>query len=145
MPFFESEYLLENPGVAAAVNSGIIASGFDHYLQFGQFEQRSAAFTGSTGNDLLPEFPVGVPGGEIDLIGVPVTLDAQGDRIYQTGTTGDGGGFDTLVGGNATEIFILGESGQDFYNGIDSNVRISNFDPNVDIIQLGMVEDYPQN
>ncbi|MGD1716176.1 hypothetical protein [Dapis sp. BLCC M172] len=138
MPFFESEYLLENPGVAAAVNSGIIPSGFDHYLQFGQFELRSATFTGSTSNDFLPEFPVGVAGGEIDLIGVPVSLDAQGDRIYQTGTTGDGGGgFDTLFGGNTTDIFILGESGQDFYNGIDSRVRISNFDPNVDIIQLG--------
>ncbi|MGD1804758.1 hypothetical protein ACP6PL_04855 [Dapis sp. BLCC M126] len=138
MPFFESEYLLENPNVAAAVNNGFIPSGLDHYLQFGQFEQRAAAFTGSTSNDFLPELPVGVPGGEIDLIGVPVTLDPQGDRFYQTGTTGDGGGgFDTLVGGNATDIFILGESGQDFYNGIDSNVRISNFDPNVDIIQLG--------
>ncbi|MGD1698450.1 hypothetical protein [Dapis sp. BLCC M229] len=138
MPFFESEYLLENPNVAAAVNSGLLASGFDHYLQFGAFEQRAAAFTGTTGNDFLPELPVGIPGGEIDLIGVPVTLDAQGDRIYQTGITGDGGGgFDTLVGGNATDIFILGESGQDFYNGIDSNVRISNFDLNVDIIQLG--------
>ena len=32
MPFFESEYLLENPGVAAEVNSGSFASGFDHYL-----------------------------------------------------------------------------------------------------------------
>ncbi|NES70743.1 MAG: hypothetical protein F6K24_38785 [Okeania sp. SIO2D1] len=39
--------------------------------------------------------------------------------------------------GDATDIFVLGESGQDFYNGIDSNVRISNFDPSVDIIQLG--------
>ncbi|RQH08849.1 hypothetical protein [Okeania hirsuta] len=81
---------------------------------------------------------MGVSGTEIDLIGVPVTLNAEGDRIYQTVVAGDGGGgFDTLVGGNATDIFVLGESGQDFYNGIDSNVRISNFDPSVDIIQLG--------
>ncbi|NES02340.1 MAG: hypothetical protein F6K22_05510 [Okeania sp. SIO2F4] len=100
MPFFESEYLLENPNVAAAVNSGLIPSGFDHYLQFGQFELRPAAFTGSIGNEFIPELPVGIPGGEIDFIGVPVTLNAQGDRIYQTGSTGDGGGgFDTLVGG----------------------------------------------
>ncbi len=101
MPFFESEYLLENPGVAAEVNSGSFASGFDHYLQFGESELRPAAFTGTTGDDFLPEFAVGLPGGEIDLIGVPVTLDSLGDRIYQTGTTGDGGGgFDTLFGAN---------------------------------------------
>ncbi len=101
MSFFENEYLLENPTVAEAVNNGFFNSGFDHYLQFWQFEQREVAFTGSIGSDFLPESPVGVPGGVVDLLGVSVTLDAQGNRIYETDVAGDGGtGSDTFLGGD---------------------------------------------
>jgi len=39
--FNESVYLAENPGVAEAVNNGLLNSGFDHWLQFGYAEGRS--------------------------------------------------------------------------------------------------------
>jgi FKBP-type peptidyl-prolyl cis-trans isomerase len=39
--FDENYYLSQNPDVAAAVAAGKIASGYDHYIQFGQFENRS--------------------------------------------------------------------------------------------------------
>ena len=39
--FDEHYYLLSNPDVAAAVAAGTIASGYDHYIKYGQFEGRS--------------------------------------------------------------------------------------------------------
>jgi hypothetical protein len=39
--FDEHYYLAQNPDVAAAVASGVIASGYDHYIKYGQFEGRS--------------------------------------------------------------------------------------------------------
>jgi FKBP-type peptidyl-prolyl cis-trans isomerase len=39
--FDEHYYLMANPDVAAAVAAGKFASGYDHYIQFGQFEGRS--------------------------------------------------------------------------------------------------------
>jgi hypothetical protein len=40
--FFDEHYYLEtNPDVAAAVAAGKIATGYDHYIQYGQFEGRS--------------------------------------------------------------------------------------------------------
>jgi uncharacterized repeat protein (TIGR03803 family) len=39
--FDEHYYLETNPDVAAAVAKGTIATGYDHYIQFGQFEGRS--------------------------------------------------------------------------------------------------------
>ncbi|NEP45824.1 MAG: hypothetical protein F6K35_44120, partial [Okeania sp. SIO2H7] len=39
--FNESIYLAENPGVAEAVNSGLVSSGFEHWLRFGYSEGRS--------------------------------------------------------------------------------------------------------
>jgi uncharacterized repeat protein (TIGR03803 family) len=39
--FDEHYYLQTNPDVAAAVAAGVIATGYDHYIQYGQFEGRS--------------------------------------------------------------------------------------------------------
>jgi hypothetical protein len=39
--FNEEYYLSQNPDVAAAVASGQFASGYDHYIEYGQFEGRS--------------------------------------------------------------------------------------------------------
>jgi hypothetical protein len=39
--FDEAFYLAKNPDVAAAVASGILRSGFDHFTQFGQLERRN--------------------------------------------------------------------------------------------------------
>ena len=39
--FDEHYYLQTNPDVAAAVNEGIFATGYDHYVQYGQHEGRS--------------------------------------------------------------------------------------------------------
>jgi hypothetical protein len=39
--FDEHYYLQQNPDVAAAVNAGIIATGYDHYIEYGQYEGRS--------------------------------------------------------------------------------------------------------
>ena len=36
--FFEPEYLLKNPEVAAAVKAGDFKTGGEHYRKFGQFE-----------------------------------------------------------------------------------------------------------
>ena len=45
--FPEESYLLNNPDVAAAVKSGAIASGHDHWLRFGFQEGRSLVFAGT--------------------------------------------------------------------------------------------------
>ncbi|MEM7225603.1 MAG: hypothetical protein AAF495_21675, partial [Pseudomonadota bacterium] len=39
--FNEEFYLLTNPDVFAAVNAGVFASGVDHYIQFGDAENRN--------------------------------------------------------------------------------------------------------
>lgn len=38
--FNESFYLAQNPDVAAAVQSGVIANGFQHFIESGQFQVR---------------------------------------------------------------------------------------------------------
>ena len=42
--FNENLYLIENPGVAAAVVNGLFSTGFEHWLEFGFFEGRSPQF-----------------------------------------------------------------------------------------------------
>ena len=38
----EQTYLADNPDVAAAVEAGIFADGFQHWLEHGQYEGRKA-------------------------------------------------------------------------------------------------------
>ena len=131
-PFFEPEYLIKNPDIAAAVKAGIFKTGGDHYRQYGQFEStRSATFVGTSGSDLVTGFGLG----KIELIGLQVALDAQGNRIYES--TGDGE-EDTFVGTKGSDSFILGNSIGNFY-GINfgrTRALIKNFDPTADNIQL---------
>ena len=42
--FDENLYLIENPGVAAAVINNVLESGFEHWLEFGFLEGRSPQF-----------------------------------------------------------------------------------------------------
>ncbi|WP_237396460.1 hypothetical protein [Okeania sp. KiyG1] len=59
----------QNSGVAEAVNNGVFPTGQAHYREYGQFEQRSARFTGTPGSDVI----LGYGEGEKDIYGVGVT------------------------------------------------------------------------
>lgn len=134
--FLEQEYLANNPDVNAAVEAGFFRTGRDHYQQFGQFEaSRSVTFVGTNGDDIVTGFGVG----KIELIGVEVGLDAEGNRIYES----DGldnetliGENDILVGSPGADTFVVGTEVGDFYPSFPGIVRIRNFDPTLDSIQL---------
>jgi Ca2+-binding RTX toxin-like protein len=100
--FFEAQYLLENPTVATAVKAGDFQTGGEHYRKFGQFEPaRTAAFFGTSGNDILTGFGVG----NVELIGVEVGVNINGGRGYKSGGSDE---FDTLIGGSGSDTFVLG-------------------------------------
>jgi Ca2+-binding RTX toxin-like protein len=102
--FFEAQYLLENPTVATAVKAGDFQTGGEHYRKFGQFEPaRTAAFFGTSGNDILTGFGVG----NVELIGVEVGGDIKGSRQYKSGGTDE---FDTLIGGSGSDTFVFGRT-----------------------------------
>ncbi len=64
MPFDERYYLAENPDVAKDVRSGVLPSGYQHYLDKGQYEGRSPApgVPGThTARDGQPRRPVNAP------------------------------------------------------------------------------------
>lgn len=101
-PFFdEGDYLAFNQDVRVAVNQGSFESGFDHYLRFGQFENRVAAFSGTAGNDVIRGFgnfrylfPTAY---EI------ISTDPYDSRVIGTGT----GEIDILIGGPGADHFGL--------------------------------------
>lgn len=41
--FDEQYYLTQNPDVKSLVEQGILSSGFEHYIEVGQFQQRQTA------------------------------------------------------------------------------------------------------
>jgi len=142
--FFEPEYLLKNPEVAAAVQAGVFKTGPEHYRKFGQFEpSRSATFVGTQGSDVVAGFGVG----KVEIIGIPVSLDAAGNRVYETRTnTNLPIDLDTLIGSQGSDTFVLGvgevsdiiNSGV-FYQGrfgIGNEPIIKNFDQQTDAIRL---------
>ncbi|MEA5596855.1 hypothetical protein [Rivularia sp. UHCC 0363] len=53
--FFDEElYLANNPDVATAVKEGKYASGYDEFIQVGQFVERNGVvFNGTDGNDTV--------------------------------------------------------------------------------------------
>jgi len=102
--FFESEYLLQNPAVAPAVKAGDFKTGGEHYRKFGQFEpDRTATFFGTSGHDILTGFGVG----NVDIIGVPLDVETNGKRRYQSNGSDE---FDTLIGGSSSDTFVLGRT-----------------------------------
>jgi hypothetical protein len=149
--FFEPEYLLQNPEVAAAVKAGVFKTGGEHYRKFGQFEpSRSATFVGTQGSDVVAGFGVG----KVEIIGIPVSLDAAGNRVYGPTTnpnlpigldTNLPIDLDTLIGSQGSDTFVLGvgevfdtNGGNNFYGtrtGIGEPI-IKNFDQQTDALRL---------
>jgi hypothetical protein len=140
--FFEPEYLLKNPEVAAAVKAGDFKTGGEHYRKFGQFEPtRSATFVGTKGSDVVAGFGVG----KVEIIGIQVSLDAAGNRVYEKNLTNFSDiDIDTLIGSQGSDTFVLGvgerfdTNGGVFYLGRFGRGEpiIKNFDQQTDAIQL---------
>ena len=145
--FFEPEYLLKNPDVAAAVKTGVFKTGGEHYRKFGQFEpSRSATFVGTQGSDVV----AGLGVGKVEIIGIQVSLDAAGNRVYERNLN-NYSNLDTLVGSQGSDTFVLGvgevsdTKGGAFYPKDDVSYLnryeigepiIKNFDPQADAIRL---------
>lgn len=140
--FFEPEYLLKNPEVAAAVKAGVFKTGGEHYRKFGQFEpSRSATFVGTKGSDVVAGFGAG----KVEIIGIQVSLDAAGNRVYEKNLTNFSEiDIDTLIGSQGSDTFVLGVGEEfDTNGGIFYLSRfgtgepiIKNFDPSTDAIRL---------
>lgn len=96
--FDEQLYLLSYDDVEAAVAAGGFSSGLQHYTQFGQFEDRTAYFTGMSGNDVLTVAGQGIKA----IIGVPFDTLLDGTATAGVGET------DTLIGGAGADVFFLG-------------------------------------
>ncbi|MEG4004675.1 calcium-binding protein [Microcoleus sp. Pol11C1] len=134
--FFEPEYLKENPDIVPFVNSGNLRTGREHFFNFGQFEPaRDATFVGTRTNDVL----TGVGVGDVELVGVEVGIDPQGNRQYESFGTNE---FDVLIGAPGTNTFVLGVpptsgnfSPTPLYLG-NGQATIRNFDIESDFIQL---------
>jgi len=139
--FFEPEYLLQNPEVAAAVTAGVFKTGGEHYRKFGQFEpSRSATFVGTQSSDVVAGFGVG----KVEIIGIQVSLDAAGNRVYQKNGT-NVTDLDTLIGSQGSDTFVLGvgevfdTNGGIFYQGrfgVIGEPIIKNFDQQTDALRL---------
>ena len=138
--FFEPEYLLKNPEVAAAVKAGVFKTGPEHYRKFGQFEpSRSATFVGTQGSDVVAGFGVG----KVEIIGIKVSLDAAGNRVYEINLT-NFTDQDTLIGSQGSDTFVVGvgeefdtNGGIFYWNRFGSGEPIiQNFDPSTDAIRL---------
>ena len=96
--FLEREYLRKNPDVEAAVGAGVFSSGLEHYIKFGQFESsRQATFVGTRENDTVTAFGKG----RTEITGVE-----RLDRRYLS--YGDNE-FDTLIGSDGADTFLLGD------------------------------------
>lgn len=145
--FNEAIYLAENPDVPKAVAEEKYASGYDEYLQSGQFlERKGVIFNGTTGNDTIQ-----ASGQTSSVIGVPVKTATVGSRLINAETESLGvGEIDILAGSPGRNIFYLGNNAEknssDFYlgNGDQDYARIRYFDPtSEDAIYLsGTPEDY---
>lgn len=135
-PFFEPEYLKQNPDIVPFVNSGALRTGREHYFNFGKNEpSRKATFVGSRSNDVL----TGVGVGTTELIGVEVGIDPRGNRQYESFGTNE---FDVLIGSPGSDIYVLGVPATagnvtptPLYLG-NGQATIRNFDIERDFIQL---------
>jgi hypothetical protein len=141
--FNEQAYLLAYPDVAAAVSSGDLSSGLQHYTLAGQFEEnRIGFFFGSSGNDTITGF------GKGNKLITGVAFDALSNGSTVAGV----GEIDTLIGTEGTDVFVLGHpilpplasTSQQFYvgGGNTDYALIKNFDRFNDAIVL---QGAPQN
>ncbi|WP_445174813.1 hypothetical protein [Microcoleus sp.] len=137
--FFEPEYLLKNPEVTA-VKAGVFKTGGEHYRKFGQFEpSRSVTFVGTQGSDLVAGFGVT----KVEIIGIQVSLDAAGNRVYEKNLT-NSTDQDTLIGSQGSDTFVVGvrevfdtNGGILYLNRFGRGEPIiQNFDPSTDAIRL---------
>ena len=145
--FNEAIYLAENPEVAESVTEGQYTSGYEEYIQVGQFQERNGViFNGTSGNDEIQ-----ASGQKSSVIGVNVETAEIGRRLITTTTESLGiGDIDILGGSPGQNTFYLGdnapENPSDFYlgNGDNDYALIRNFDPtSEDAIYLaGNPEDY---
>ena len=146
--FFDEElYLANNPEVATSVKEGKYASGYDEFIQVGQFVERSGViFNGTNGNDTVQ-----ASGQKSSVIGVNVETAEVGNRLINAETSSLGiGEVDTLLGSPGRNVFYLGdnaaENPSDFYlgNGDEDYAVIRYFDPtSEDAVYLaGKPEDY---
>jgi Domain of unknown function (DUF4114) len=130
--FNEAVYLAKNPLVAKAITEGKYPSGYEEYLQIGQFQERSGViFEGTNGNDTVQS-----SGQKSSVIGVKVEGAEVGSRLINAKTSSLGvGEIDTLLGSPGRNIFYLGDNAKeapaDFYlgNGDKDYGIIRNFDP----------------
>lgn len=154
--FNEQDYLILNPDVASEVGvpdpvTGVVNfnSGFEHYLTFGQFENRLAFFSGSAGSDVVTSFGASA----VEITGVDYVTLARSPFDYTLRSAGLGE-IDTLVGGSASDNFLLGSSRSPsnpnpipFYvgGGNADYAVIKNFVRGVDTVQLvGSINNYNQ-
>jgi Domain of unknown function (DUF4114) len=145
--FNEAVYLAKNPLVAKAITEGKYPSGYEEYLQVGQFQERSGViFEGTNGSDTVQS-----SGQKSSVIGVKVESAEVGSRLINAKTSSLGvGEIDTLLGSPGRNIFYLGDNAKDtpadFYlgNGDKDYGIIRNFDPtSEDAIYLaGNPKDY---
>jgi hypothetical protein len=134
--FFEPEYLKENLDIVPFVNSGALKTGREHFFNFGKNEpNRSATFVGSRTNDVI----TGVGAGNVELIGVEVGIDRNGNRQYESFGTNE---FDVLIGSPGVDTFVLGVpptagnfNAAPLYTG-NGQATIRNFNIADDLIQL---------
>lgn len=141
--FLDAEYVENYPDVAQQVEAGQFRTGRHHYELIGQFQDwRSVTFVGGPFDDTVAGFGLGT----VELIGVEVGRDANGDRTYESDGYGDGnvgGETDVLVGSPGSDIFVLGVGRSlqdpppgDFYQWFNGIARIQNYDPEKDVIQV---------
>lgn len=118
--FNVAAYRASNPDVAAALDNGSIASAYQHFVVFGQFEGRTATL--NNGTVLTGPFATGGTGGGVPNSGTTFTLttntDAPGASSPAANTTGTAGNdtYNAVAGTGATFSAgdqINGGAGQD--------------------------------
>ncbi|MBW4666147.1 MAG: hypothetical protein KME60_01580 [Cyanomargarita calcarea GSE-NOS-MK-12-04C] len=106
--FFNEElYLAKNPKVASSVTSGKYASGYDEFIQVGQFVERNGViFNGTNRNDTVQ-----ASGQKSSVIGVNVETAEVGNRLINAETSSLGvDEIDILLGSPGRNLFYLGDN-----------------------------------
>jgi hypothetical protein len=145
--FQETGYLQSNPDVRQLVESGALKTGREHYFNFGKNEpNRSAGFSGTSGNDIL----TGVGVGNTTFLGVKPNDAINAIPGIYYGSDGSNE-FDTLTGGSGSDTFVLSVT----LRGIGNRAlfttsplyigpgfaTIRNFTPGQDILSIGVSSD----